>query len=304
MELELDQEILSIVYSLGRNYSIEEFENEVDWKHISEHCVLSENFIREFKNRVYWLHISEYQKLSESFIREFKDKVYWMRISEYQKLSESFIREFKDKVDWNYISQYQKLFEKFIREFKEYVDWDCISTCQKLSEKFMRDFKEHINWRRISGYQKLTETFIREFKDKVYWDKISYCQKLTSEFIEEFKDKIDIEIQLSVNKEKTLEQKTIEVMEYAKKHDLKVENGYLFAFRNHDLAGRGVYGVKSYEKGIYYKDWHVDMRETEDNSFGFGIWPEDKIEVKVKIEDWGVNPLYTKKGRVWGFEMI
>jgi len=101
-----------------------------------------------------------------------------------------------------------------------------------------------------------------------------------------------------------LEHKTIEVLEYAKTHGLKVENGYLFAFRNHNAAGRGMFGVESYEKGIYYRDWHVDMRGKIENSFGFGIWPMGKIEVKVKIEDWGINPQWTDKGRVWGFEIV
>jgi len=83
-----------------------------------------------------------------------------------------------------------------------------------------------------------------------------------------------------------------------------VRDGYLFAFRNHNIADRGMYGVESYEKGVYYRDWHVDMRETEEDSFGFGIWPDGKIEVKVKIEDWGVNVLENKKCRVWGFEIV
>jgi len=70
----------------------------------------------------------------------------------------------------------------------------------------------------------------------------------------------------------------------------------------------GMHGVESYEKSVYYRDWHADMRETGENSFGFGIWSEGniegKIEVKVKIEDWGANPSGTTTGRVWGFEIV
>jgi len=127
---------------------------------------------------------------------------------------------------------------------------------------------------------------------------------LTSEFIEEFKEKIDDKVQFSVNKEKSLDQKTVEVFKYAETRTLKVKDGFLFVFRNHNAAGRGYHGVESYEKGVYYRDWHVDMRETEENSFGFGVWSEGEIEIKIKIEDWGVNPFNTTKGRVWGFEIV
>jgi hypothetical protein len=48
------------------------------------------------------------------------------------------------------------------------------------------------------------------------------------------------------------------------------------------------------------------MRENEENSFGFGIWPKGNTPVKVKIEDWGVAVTVRNDGkaRVWGFEII
>ena len=58
----------------------------INWKEISIHKNLSENFIREFRNDVNWYWISRYQKLSENFIREFQKEVDWEHISEYQKL--------------------------------------------------------------------------------------------------------------------------------------------------------------------------------------------------------------------------
>lgn len=68
------------------------------WNHISEHQVLSEEFIRKYQNKVNWIYISVYQKLSEDFIREFQRKVFWPFIFKYQKLSEDFIKEFQDKI--------------------------------------------------------------------------------------------------------------------------------------------------------------------------------------------------------------
>jgi hypothetical protein len=255
----------------------------VNWCNISCSQNLSESFIREFKNKVNWDYISCYQNLSESFIREFKNKVDWYNISSYQKLSESFIREFKNKVDWCRISCHQNLSESFIREFENKVDWNCISECQHLSE-----------------------SFIREFKNKVDWIYISIYQILSPEFREEFKNKIDNKLYVKINKKKTLATKTKECKEYAKKHNLKIDKEYLYAFRNHDEYGRGVYSkVISYEKGQYYRDWHCDMRKNIGNSFGLGIWPQGNTKVKIKIEDWGVKVGRDDgKARVWGFEIV
>ena len=63
----------------------------------------------------------------------------------------------------------------------------------------------------------------------------------------------------------------------------------------------------SYKKDNYYKDWHLDMREEEQNSFGLGIFPKGNTPVRVKIGDWGVevtNDGYRGKARVWGFEIV
>jgi len=186
------------------------------------------------------------------------------------------------------------------------VNWYNISSYQKLSESFIREFKNKVNWGNISSYQKLSEAFIREFENKVDWYYISIYQVLSPEFRKEFKDKIDNEVYEEVNEVKTLEQKTKECKEYAKKHNLEIDDEYLYAYRNHDEYGRGVFSrVISYEKGKYYRDWHCNMRKDAENSFGLGIWPEGNTKVKIKIEDWGVAVNKNDgKARVWGFEMV
>jgi hypothetical protein len=76
------------------DFRISDFDNRI-WNHISEHQVLSEEFIRKYQNKVDWISISVYQKLSEEFIREFKYKVFWPFIFKYQDLSEDFKKEFQ-----------------------------------------------------------------------------------------------------------------------------------------------------------------------------------------------------------------
>ena len=64
-----------------------------NWRALSRHNGLTEDFIREFQDKVHWDCISIYQHLSEEFIREFKDDVVWTLISIYQHLSEDLDRK-------------------------------------------------------------------------------------------------------------------------------------------------------------------------------------------------------------------
>ena len=57
-----------------------------DWRWISKHQTLSEDFIEKHKDRVNWWEISSSQKLSEDFIEKNKDIVYWVWISRFKKL--------------------------------------------------------------------------------------------------------------------------------------------------------------------------------------------------------------------------
>ena len=192
------------------------------------------------------------------------------------------IKEFQDKVDWNRISRYQNLSEEFIREFKNRVDWNNISIYQKLSEPFIKEFQDKVSWNRISMYQNLSEPFIREFQDKV-----------------------DIKTYNDAHKKKNIIQKRKKVKEYAKKYNLKYNKTYIYAYRNHDKLGRGIIKPTQYKKNIYYRDWHIDMREDVKNSFGFGVFPKGNTKVKVKIKDWGCAVIREDgKARVLGFEII
>jgi hypothetical protein len=158
--------------------------------------------------------------------------------------------------------------------------------CQKLSEDFIREFKDEVNWDNIPVYQELSENFIKDL-------------------IKEFKYYINTEAYDASHKEKPYEQKLLEVKEYAKKHNLKIDENYLYAFREHDRFGRGVYNKTiSYENNKYYRDWHCDMNEYEENSFGLGIWPKGNTKIKVKIEDWGCEVKNDSKARVWGFTIV
>jgi len=83
---------------------------------------------------------------------------------------------------------------------------------------------------------------------------------------------------------------------------LKFDGKFLHAFRYHNFNGSGMYyKTIYYEEGKYYQDWHCDMDSDTENSFGLGIFPKGNTEIKVKVEDWGVEvDREDGKARVWG----
>jgi hypothetical protein len=213
-------------------------------------------------------------------------------------LSKEFIREFADKVNWNDISTYQKLSEKFIREFADKINWRYISVQQKLSEEFIREFADKVHWDCISNYQNLSEDFIHEFKDKVDWFNIAISQNLS----EEFRTQHNMSKAIVFTKEQKLEN----MHAYAKEFNLKIENDTLFACRQHDKWNHGVHNktITYDEIGKRYEDWHCNLNENFENSFGLGVFPKGNIEVSVHVDDWGIWVNNTDKGRVWAFTLL
>ena len=269
---------------LGTNYR--------NWRALSRHNGLTEDFIREFQDKVHWDCISIYQHLSEEFIREFKDDVVWTLISIYQHLSEDFIREFTDRVDWDGISANQHLSEDFIREFEDKVAWECISECQHLSEAFVREFKDRVCWYNISTYQRLSEDFIREFKDRVDWDWIAKYQRLSKNFIREFKDDIYMGLIADSWQYKSTEEKKKAVMDTGL---YECHKDYFIAYKGIRANRYSRYNFQyQYLKGETYETW-CDC-SAEECGFGFSAWTKERardycdelvVRVKVRYEDVG-----------------
>lgn len=262
---------------LGTNYQ--------NWKFLSMHRKLTENFIQEFANKLDWGKMSRHQNLSEDFIRKFADRVNWVSISYFQRLSENFIREFKDRVSWYYIS-----------------------ISQILSENFIREFADKICWSYISKYQHLSEGFIKEFKDKVDWYYISRHQILSKEFIEEFNNNNRVIMKLvtaSWNYKSTEEKKKA-----------VIDTGLYECHEDYFIAYKGIRTDRyskfnfqyQYLKGHTYETW-CDCSANE-NSFGFSAWTEDEardycneliVRVKVRYED--VGRVVHKGGKIRCFKL-
>ena len=143
--------------------------------------------------------------------------------------------------------------------------------------KYQRDW--------VCRYQSLTQIFI---------------SKVWNDLTEDQRDRVK-SMKLPDKKERTKRARR-----YAKDHDLKIKDGHLYAYRNHDKRGCGMWDkTRSYKKGKLYRDWHCDPREEVENSFGFGIWPEGNTPVRVPLEDFIVAVNRDDgKARVFAFEMI
>ena len=66
-----------------------------------------------------WRRISQHKYLTEEFMEKYKDKIDWGIVSICQRLSESFIEKYQDKVDWVYINIHQELSKEFKDKHKE-----------------------------------------------------------------------------------------------------------------------------------------------------------------------------------------
>jgi len=104
---------------------------------------------------------------------------------------------------------------------------------------------------------------------------------------------------------KTLDIVSVEMIEYAKQHGLEFDGEYLYAYREHDSRGCGVYNKTIFYERGYYRDWRCDMRRENENSYGLGIFPKGNVQVRVKVDDLGcVIDRNDGKCRVWGFEIM
>ena len=139
-------------------------EEHINWKYISTHQKLSEDFIREFQDKISWNYISCNQKLSDDFIREFKDKIEWFLISKFQILSKKFIEEFKDKVNINNQLKAHHYALTLIGK-KEIVKEYCKKYDLKYDDKYFYAFRNHD----INGSGIYNKT-IKYKKNKYYRD--------------------------------------------------------------------------------------------------------------------------------------
>lgn len=109
-----------------------------NWATICSKYILAEWFMEEFEDCLDWRSISECQRLTEKFIIRHAAQVIWPTISEFQRLSEGFIARHKRLVCWYWITRAQVLSEDFIRRYARYIVWLNVLTYQEITPAFAR----------------------------------------------------------------------------------------------------------------------------------------------------------------------
>ena len=261
---------------------------------------------------VNWIDISMNTSLSEPFIETYRDWLDARNISEFQRLSEPFIEKHKGWLNAWCISECQQLSEPFIEKHKKWLDVWCISAFQQLSEPFIETHKKWLTAWCISRFQHLSEPFIKKHRDWLNARNISRFQQLSEEFIEKHKGWLDarnISEYQPAYFSAPIKSKHVTIEEYAAKNKLEIKDGYLYAYRDHDKTGAGLFNktIKYTKKNHLYKDWHCDLNPLHEDSYGLGIFPTGNTLVRVPLDCWGTaeyNDTNRNKARVWGFEIV
>ena len=203
--------------------------------------------------------ISQHQLLSEEFIKKHKDSLNWDYISVFQILSEKFIEDNKDKINWNVIAEYQLLSEPFIEKYKDKLNLDQVSQHQKLSEAFVEKHIKDLNLYKICKFQKLSESFIEKYLDKLPLNCILKYQILSEKF---FENHVDILDNLNYSDNIIFYQNYSN--EFAEKHNL------LKSFvGNRESYNKSIKAIKSCKKYECFKDYFIAYKAIRADRYSY-----------------------------------
>jgi hypothetical protein len=177
----------------------------------------------------------------------------------------------------------------------------------------IKEWPKMTKWQRnlVCGYQRLTSAQVTALWPKMtehQRDWVCINQRLTSAQVTALWPKMTEHQRDLVKAMKlpTILEARKRAGEYADRYNLKVSKGFLYAFREHDIRGCGVFKKTTfYKKGVLYRDWHCDPRPEVENSFGFGIWPKGNTPVQVPLRDFVVAVNRDDgKARVMAFKKV
>ena len=94
-----------------------------EWKNISKHPNLPEDFIDEYFYYLKPYRIESTQTLSPYLLIKYQENLNWQLMSKTQDLPEFLIEKHRQFVNWNWISEFQKLSLKFIIKYSNYLSW-------------------------------------------------------------------------------------------------------------------------------------------------------------------------------------
>ena len=115
---------------------------------------VSEECLRHFADRLPWQTLSEHRVMSFEFMDEFKDRMYWDDVTALwinkDRISEEFLERYSDYVNFLFMSKYCAcLSTDMLEKFKDKLDWDTLTLYRKWTLDEAKRFYDRINWSRV-----------------------------------------------------------------------------------------------------------------------------------------------------------
>jgi hypothetical protein len=117
----------------------------VNFKNISKHPNLPEDFIDAYFYKLRPFHLEINQTLSAYLINKYQNALNWQLLSKHQNLTEEQIEAHYKFVNWKYISLYQNLSSAFIRKWSRYLDFNNLLYNAKISPDILHITKKYFN---------------------------------------------------------------------------------------------------------------------------------------------------------------
>lgn len=115
---------------------------------------VSDDCLRHFADRLPWQTLSEHRVMSFEFMDEFKDRMYWDDVTALwinkDLISEEFLERYSDYVNFLFVSKYCAcLSTDMLEKFKDKLDWDTLTLYRKWTLDEVKRFYGRINWSRV-----------------------------------------------------------------------------------------------------------------------------------------------------------
>jgi len=171
---------------------IREFEDYVNWKHISRTFALTDEEIIEFADRLDWQIVSRIRKLTPLIYDKLAYYINWGVASRHQTMSEEFILEYGMYLDWKIAAAHQRFTSAIYEKFKSRINWTAVIRGQTdFPSDFFRKYADLIDWRAVSNRVHVFHNIIIRHSDRVDWKVASQSGKFTEEELSMIADKLD-----------------------------------------------------------------------------------------------------------------
>jgi hypothetical protein len=292
--------------------------NKVDWRdeNLYKKIDMHPDFLDIFWPYINQIYACKHQTLPPFLMDRVSGSMNWYRIVSFQDLPDETIRQFDKEISnsecWGALVRYQPLSEEILEEYANAFNWLDVLEYQPLSREFFDKHKSRIFFAMevigVKGndpffWNKWITPYILQDERRIRYSPLNFSPEREAELQRIY----DLCFE-KLHRQKSHEEKLAEMRAYAEKHGFVMKDDILYCYRQHTPEGRGLSHQRiKYKLGVYYRDWHCDLRPESYITFGFGLDPKGNVLVTVKAEDWGTECTHKEEegcARVWGFTVV